>query len=130
MSFAQDCACLLITGTDTGVGKTRVAVALTRALVKAGLRVAVMKPIASGCVWTEEGWRSEDALALIEASGLGIPYEWVNPYPLPLPVSPHLAARHAGTRVELGVIRAAYERLLERRPQVLLVEGPAAGFRP
>ena len=37
-----------ITGTDTGVGKTLVAVALTRALVAQGLRVAVMKPVAAG----------------------------------------------------------------------------------
>jgi len=33
-----------ITGTDTGVGKTLVAVALTRALAATGTRVAVMKP--------------------------------------------------------------------------------------
>ena len=37
-----------ITGTDTGVGKTLVAVALTRALVARGLRTAVMKPVAAG----------------------------------------------------------------------------------
>ena len=39
-----------ITGTDTGVGKTMVAVALTRALVAKGLRTAVMKPVAAGVV--------------------------------------------------------------------------------
>ena len=34
-----------VTGTDTGVGKTVVCAALTRALVARGLRVAVMKPL-------------------------------------------------------------------------------------
>ena len=44
-----------ITGTDTGVGKTLVAVALTRALVERGLRTAVMKPVAAGIVETPRG---------------------------------------------------------------------------
>ena len=35
---------LFVTGTDTGVGKTRVAVALIHALRAQGLRVAAMKP--------------------------------------------------------------------------------------
>ena len=39
-----------VTGTDTGVGKTLVAVALTRALVQRGLRTAVMKPVAAGAM--------------------------------------------------------------------------------
>src|SRR6185437_16843601 len=38
---------LFVTGTDTGVGKTRIAAALCRAFAAAGLRVAAMKPVAS-----------------------------------------------------------------------------------
>jgi dethiobiotin synthetase len=121
---------LLITGTDTGIGKTRVAVALVRALRARGLRVAAMKPIASGCVETAQGWRNEDALALIEASSLSVPYEWVNPYALPLPVSPHLAARHAGVCVELPTITDAASRLLALRPDVLIVEGAGGWLSP
>ena len=41
-----------IAGTDTGVGKTRVATAMVRALVREGLRVAVMKPVAAGAETT------------------------------------------------------------------------------
>ena len=44
-----------ITGTDTGVGKTLVTVALTRALVARGLRIAVMKPVAAGTMKHREG---------------------------------------------------------------------------
>ncbi|MHB1187300.1 dethiobiotin synthase [Thiobacillus sp.] len=40
---------LFVTGTDTGVGKTRVAVALIHALRARGLRVAAMKPVSAGC---------------------------------------------------------------------------------
>ena len=39
---------VLVTGTDTGVGKTEVCVRLTRSLVAAGLRVGVMKPCETG----------------------------------------------------------------------------------
>ena len=56
-----------ITGTDTGVGKTLVAVALTRAFVARGLRTAVMKPVAAGIVQTPEGPRNDDALELLDA---------------------------------------------------------------
>ena len=39
---------LFVTGTDTDVGKTRVAVALLRALATAGVRAVGMKPVAAG----------------------------------------------------------------------------------
>ena len=38
---------VFITGTDTGIGKTVVATGLVRGLIVAGLRVAVMKPVAT-----------------------------------------------------------------------------------
>ena len=38
-----------ITGTDTGVGKTRIACLLLEALARAGRRAVGMKPVASGC---------------------------------------------------------------------------------
>ncbi len=82
-------------GTDTGVGKTIVAAALTRALVARGLRVAVMKPIASGSDPTPEGLRNSDALALMAAANVTAPYEVVNPYCFLPAVSPHIAAREA-----------------------------------
>ena len=59
-----------VTGTDTGVGKTRVSAGLIAALRGQGLRVAGMKPVASGCTATPAGLRNADALALIAASGL------------------------------------------------------------
>ena len=39
---------LFVTGTDTGIGKTRSCAVMARALGAAGRRVGVMKPIASG----------------------------------------------------------------------------------
>ncbi|WP_243665309.1 ATP-dependent dethiobiotin synthetase BioD, partial [Rhodothermus marinus] len=39
---------LLVTGTDTGVGKTVVASGLARLLREAGYRVGVLKPVETG----------------------------------------------------------------------------------
>ena len=47
-----------VTGTDTGVGKTFASVALLRALRARGWRAIGMKPVASGCERTADGWRS------------------------------------------------------------------------
>ena len=73
---------LFVTGTDTGVGKTVVACALVRGAAAApGLRVAVMKPVASGALRTPAGLRNEDALALAcQAARTSAAYEDVNPY--------------------------------------------------
>ncbi len=58
---------LFVTGTDTGVGKTRIATALCAAYAAHGKRVAAMKPVASGCRRTDVGLRNEDAEALLAA---------------------------------------------------------------
>ncbi|HBX60107.1 MAG TPA: dethiobiotin synthase, partial [Methylophaga sp.] len=42
---------IFVTGTDTEVGKTRISVGLIKVLQQQGLRVAAMKPVASGCEW-------------------------------------------------------------------------------
>ena len=60
---------LFVTGTDTGVGNTRVAVALTRLLVPRGLRVCPRKPVESGCASAEVGLLPQNAIALREAAG-------------------------------------------------------------
>ena len=62
-----------IAGTDTGVGKTLIATALILHLVATGQRVAAMKPIAAGCVQTEEGWLNDDVAQLRQAANVALP---------------------------------------------------------
>ncbi len=102
---------VFVTGTDTGVGKTVVAAGLVRGFVEQGLRVSVMKPVASGSERTPEGLRNEDALALMAGSNVSVPYERVNPYCFEPPISPHIAADEAGIRVDLAQIRWNFEAL-------------------
>jgi dethiobiotin synthetase len=96
-----------ITGTDTGIGKTLVACALLRAYAATRIRVVGMKPVAAG---TDDG-RLDDVERLIAASNVAAPREWVNPYAFHLPVAPHIAAAGVGRRIEIPVIRAAFEQL-------------------
>jgi dethiobiotin synthetase len=113
---------LYVTGTDTGIGKTRVSTALLHALRARGLRAVGMKPVASGCEATAAGWRNADALALQAASDPVPGYADLNPYALPLPLAPELAARDAGVKIDLSRILAAHARL-QAQADVVVVEG-------
>jgi dethiobiotin synthetase len=118
-----------ITGTDTGVGKTLVAVSLARALVARGLRVAVMKPVAAGTVKTPDGEFNDDALELLAASNVQASYEDVNPWLLRTAASPHLAARADGVTIRHERIVAAYGRLAAAS-DVVLAEGAGGWLAP
>jgi dethiobiotin synthetase len=122
-----------ITGTDTGVGKTRTSCALIHALRQAGhARVVGMKPVAAGCDWVAgEGghpgqWLNEDVAALRAASSLRVPPAFDNPYALPDAVSPHIAARKVEAEIDLGHIEASLHAL-QQHADAVVVEG-AGGF--
>jgi dethiobiotin synthetase len=120
---------IYVTGTDTGIGKTVASCALLHALRLRGLRAVGMKPLASGCEHTPAGWRNEDALALQAASDPRPEYADLNPYALPLPLAPELAAREAGVAIELATIRAAYARL-QAQADAVVVEGVGGWAAP
>ncbi len=113
-----------VTGTDTGVGKTRVAVALVHALRAQGLRVAVMKPVAAGCA---PDVPNEDVSALMQAANVAADIDDVNPYRFDAAIAPHIAAAQAGVRIELDRVADAYARLAACADAVV-VEG-AGGWR-
>ncbi len=95
---------LIVTGTDTGIGKTVVAAGLA-----AALGAFYWKPVQAG---TYEGTDSEVARAL------GVPAAHILPeaYRLSMPASPHLAAQHDGIVLEP-------ERLALPPQRPLIVEG-------
>jgi dethiobiotin synthetase len=120
---------LFVTGTDTGVGKTRVAAALCRGLAARGNRVAAMKPVASGCTLTPEGLRNEDAVLLLAAMNVRARYSDVNPYAFAPAIAPHIAAREAAVDIDFSVLDRAYERL-RMQSQALIVEGAGGWLAP
>lgn len=116
-----------VTGTDTEIGKTAVSAALIHALGARGLRVAGMKPVASGGHETPEGLHNEDAEALIAAAHFEGDYAAVNPYCFAPPIAPHIAAREADVAIELEALLEA-ARMLAGDSDALVVEG-VGGWR-
>jgi dethiobiotin synthetase len=115
---------LFVTGTDTGVGKTRVAASLIHALRAQGLRVAAMKPVSAG---SAPGELHDDVAALLQAANVAAGVRDVNPYAFEPAIAPHIAAEQAGVRIDLEAIAAAYARLAAKADAVV-VEG-AGGWR-
>ena len=95
----------LVTGTDTGVGKTVVAAAIVAALTARGLRVAPVKPVVTGLDEPEPG-RPLDHELLAAAAGLP-DASAVTQLTFGPAVSPHLAAELGGVTVEPAVLVAA-----------------------
>ncbi len=120
---------VFVTGTDTGVGKTRVAVTLVRQLAEQGHRVAAMKPVAAGSFETSHGPRHDDALDLAAAASVHLHYDWVNPCCLPLASSPHLAARAARQVIAIPALVAVY-RQIAARADIVVVEGAGGWLVP
>ena len=112
----------LITGTDTGVGKTVVTGALAGALRRRGVNAGVMKPFASGCARVEGEPSCADAQFLRAASGIPEPDFMVTPIALEPPLAPAVAARISNAEWSKGQLTIAFEEMLSRHP-VLLVEG-------
>lgn len=113
----------LLTGTDTGAGKTRVACLIGRRLAAEGVAVSLLKPVESGCLPGPDGRPfPADAAALRDAVAPGIPLSAVCPFPFSAPLSPHLAARLEGVTIDLGRLR---KTVLDAAgaSDVLLVEG-------
>ncbi|KQV99529.1 dethiobiotin synthase [Rhizobacter sp. Root1221] len=115
-----------VTGTDTEVGKTLVSCALLHHLRRTHARVVGMKPVAAGTIDLPGGPDNEDAVALRAAGSLAVPRGLDNPYCLPLPLSPHLAARAAGQVISVDLLADRY-RQLAALADAVVVEG-AGGF--
>jgi dethiobiotin synthetase len=114
---------LLVTGTDTGAGKTYVASLLGRRIAAGGTVVVPLKPVESGCPRGPDGRPfPSDAAALRDAFAPDLSLEEVCPYPLSLPLSPHLAARREGKTIATERLCKAFERAAGRA-EFVLVEG-------
>jgi dethiobiotin synthetase len=112
---------IFITGTDTGVGKTLVAAGLALALRERGMKVGVMKPIATGCYGSETRLVSQDAVFLMEAAETDVP-PLICPSRYRNPLAPNVAAAVEKKPVNLKQIRAAYEEL-QKIYDFVIVEG-------
>ncbi len=106
---------LVITGTDTGVGKTVVTAALAALAARRGQRVAVVKPVQTGAAPGEPG----DLDEVRRLSGIEDVHEYAR---FPEPLAPATAARRAAvTPPPVETIARRIRALCDR--DLVLVEG-------
>ena len=119
MQSAQAPRRVIIVGTGTGVGKTHVGCAVLRRLRARGTLVVGLKPVETGLA---AGSVSDHARLQAAAAGIGslvddseafhvkrsdrLFHVKPSPYWFGPPLSPHLAAREAGQRIDLACIRS------------------------
>lgn len=104
----------LVTGTDTGVGKTFITSGLIRFARSKGMDVVGMKPICTG--------DNSDVRQLLDASGGSEQEQIINPIWYRTPVAPYTASIIEDRQIDLDAIRRAFERLAKHHSNVL-VEG-------
>jgi dethiobiotin synthetase len=104
----------LITGTDTGVGKTFVTTGLIRFARSLGIDCIGMKPICTG--------DNRDVLEIASACSGAEPEHLLNPVWYRTPVAPYTAAVVENRLIDLFAIRSAFEALAKRHTAIL-VEG-------
>lgn len=108
---------VVVTGTDTGVGKTIVTAAVATAATQAGLRVAVLKPAQTG-IWAAEAESDIDTVVRLAEPATALT---LASYPDPL--APATAARVSGLpTVELSEAVDA-TRTLVAGHDLVLIEG-------
>jgi len=108
---------LLVTGTDTGVGKTVLAAAILAALAARGWRVAAHKPVLTGLDEAASGELGDHELL---GRSAGMSPDEVAPVRFGPAVSPHLAATLAGQTIDVPSLIA---RVSAIRADAVIVEG-------
>jgi dethiobiotin synthetase len=104
----------LVTGTDTGVGKTFITSGLIRFARSKGIDSVGMKPICMG--------DNSDVSRLFEACGSCEPEYLINPVWYRTPVAPYTASIIEDRLIDLDAIHRAFENLA-RQHSSILVEG-------
>lgn len=115
-----------ITGVDTDIGKTFVTRGLALAYEAKGKKAGVFKPLQSGAIKSNNGLLAPDLEAIKELS------KTVNTkcsYLLEGEVSPALAARLAGVKINIEKIKSDFKEF-SRQNDITLVEGAGGLLAP
>jgi len=115
---------IFITATGTDVGKTFVAASLIGQLRQTGRAVEVIKPVVTGFDPTQAA--TSDPAVLIKALGVPVTQhaiEQISPWRFRAPLSPDLAARREGRKIDVDEVIAFCQSAVEQRQDTLLIEG-------
>jgi len=112
-----------LTGTDTNVGKTYIAVGLLKAFNSYGYSTLGIKPIASGSTLVNGKWINADAQLLQRVSSVQLDYSHINPFSFEAPIAPHIAADQNNVSLTVREVIAKIEYSLHYPCDVHIIEG-------
>src|SRR6202522_1038795 len=104
----------LITGTDTGIGKTYCGCGLIRAARAAGIKCSGMTPFCTG--------DTADVDLIAAAGGNDVPRHLLNPVWLRPPLAPYAAAMLENRPIDITAVQKAYHEVAAEH-DLVLVEG-------
>jgi dethiobiotin synthetase len=111
-----------VTGTDTGVGKTIISMALIRAMDMIGLRAGAMKPVESGCGCEGGVLIPFDGMALKLTARMDEPTTSITPCCFESPLAPFPASEIEMKKVNIPAIKNAFLKL-SHKYEAMIVEG-------
>jgi dethiobiotin synthetase len=122
---------VFVTATGTEVGKTVVARGLIKAVRAQGRAVEALKPVVSGYDPREAA--GSDPGLLLTALGEPITPDGIariSPFRFTAPVSPHLAARREGKKIDFNAVVELCRWRMQACPGVLIIEGVGGLMAP
>lgn len=123
-----------VTGTDTDAGKTLITSALLLNAAQKNLRCLGLKPVAAGgLVPVSDGspaLGNDDAVKLMAASTVKLPYAQVNPVLFEEPIAPHIAAEKHGRHMTLSSLSGYVRGALMTPADVRFIEGAGGWMVP
>jgi dethiobiotin synthetase len=122
---------VFVTATGTEVGKTVVARGLIKAVRAQGRAVEALKPVVSGYDPREAA--GSDPGLLLTALGEPITPDGIariSPFRFTAPVSPHLAARREGKKIDFNAVVELCRWRMQACPGVLVIEGVGGIMAP
>ena len=105
---------IFITGTGTDVGKTFVACKIAEVFVKSGVKVGVMKPIASGNI--------KDPINLLKSANIKENISTINPVFFKQPLAPLACTNLTGKKANITSILKSFNKL-KNKYDFMLIEG-------
>ena len=118
---------VFVTGSNTGVGKTTVAIAIVRHISKTRV-VKVRKPVETNCRFSEQKYIPRDAIALSAACQLQEPLDKVCPYCFEIEASAELAS--AASAEKLTLENLVFACKCDVGESFVLVEGAGGLYSP
>ena len=118
---------VFVTGSNTGVGKTTIAIEIVRHISQTR-DVKVRKPVETNCVLSGQNYMPKDAIALSAACQQQEALEKVCPYCFEIEASAEMASTKSGKKLTLKSLALACKRDIDE--SFVVVEGAGGLYSP